>query len=283
MRKLLGKIHSFINQSAYLFLTDYENKEKKYILSQFIKFNLLFPFYKNKSSIKFKEFTLYWFNFEYIFWLFKEIFVKWEYKFETDNNYPIIIDLGTNIGISVIYMKYLYPNAVIYWFEPDKKTFNYLEKNILNNNLKNVNYYNYAVSDYDWEINFFTDDIPSYSMSIKEWRNTNQKSKKIKIKCLSLANFINNNIKNKKINFMKMDVEGAEDLIFNDLNKNNLLKNIDQIAIEYHHNIDWEKSNLDKFLNILVENWFTYQIESILMPNNKKNTFQDILIRAYKL
>src|SRR5882724_1649917 len=43
---------------------------------------------------------------------------------------PFIIDCGANMGRSIIYMKQLYPGAVIIAFEPDETNFELLSKNI---------------------------------------------------------------------------------------------------------------------------------------------------------
>ena len=52
--------------------------------------------------------------------------MRHEYYFHTDKENPVIIDAGANIGDSMIYFKYLYPQATIYSFEPDVATFAYL-------------------------------------------------------------------------------------------------------------------------------------------------------------
>ena len=51
---------------------------------------------------------------------------------------PFIIDCGANIGLSVIYLKNLYPDAEIVAFEPDEQNFQLLQKNIASFGFKNV-------------------------------------------------------------------------------------------------------------------------------------------------
>jgi FkbM family methyltransferase len=43
---------------------------------------------------------------------------------------PVIIDCGGNIGLSVLYFKYLFPNSVITVFEPSPPVFEILKENI---------------------------------------------------------------------------------------------------------------------------------------------------------
>ena len=59
----------------------------------------------------------------------KEIFIENIYK-QILNDKPYIIDCGANIGMSIIYMKQLYPQAEIIAFEPDEINFDLLNRNI---------------------------------------------------------------------------------------------------------------------------------------------------------
>ncbi len=59
-----------------------------------------------------------------------EIFVEEVYRFQSDTNTPLIIDCGSNIGLSIIYFKRLFPEAKIIGFEPDNEIFKILENNI---------------------------------------------------------------------------------------------------------------------------------------------------------
>src|SRR6478752_2497070 len=51
-------------------------------------------------------------------YLFREIFMRGDYYFESDNAQPTIIDCGSNIGISVLFFKRLFPQCRIIAFEP---------------------------------------------------------------------------------------------------------------------------------------------------------------------
>src|SRR5215213_8336724 len=45
------------------------------------------------------------------FGIYREVFENEIYKFKSASENPLIIDGGSNIGLSVIYLKSLYPNA----------------------------------------------------------------------------------------------------------------------------------------------------------------------------
>src|ERR1700693_4874079 len=55
--------------------------------------------------------------------LFEEIFIRQDYIFVSRRPDPLIIDCGSNIGMSILYFKRRYPKARIIGFEPDPATF----------------------------------------------------------------------------------------------------------------------------------------------------------------
>ena len=67
----------------------------------------------------------------------KEIFVDEIYKQDLPPK-PYIIDCGANIGLSVIYLKSVYPQATIIAFEPDERNFDLLSINVRNFGFEHV-------------------------------------------------------------------------------------------------------------------------------------------------
>lgn len=207
-------------------------------------------------------------------YLFGEIFVRSEYYFSSKSKKPIIMDCGSNIGMSILFFKFLFPDSVIHGFEPDPVTFALLDKNIKSNNLSGVHLHNVAVSDREEEISFYTDETPgSLLMSVIKGRMS---SKEIKIPTIRFVDFI----ADYKVNFLKIDIEGHENVVFADLAASKALSKIDEMIIEYHHNITGEKSKLSGFLSLLEQSGFNYQIDGSTVPIYTKK-FQDILIYAY--
>jgi len=51
------------------------------------------------------------------YWTFIEIFLTEDYYFSSEKENPLVIDCGTNIGINILYVKWLYPKAEIIAFE----------------------------------------------------------------------------------------------------------------------------------------------------------------------
>ena len=59
----------------------------------------------------------------------KEIFIDEIYKMSFDTKTPYILDCGANIGLSILYLKELFPSATITAFEPADSNFSQKKKN----------------------------------------------------------------------------------------------------------------------------------------------------------
>src|SRR5215475_2749877 len=65
------------------------------------------------------------------YYLYKDIFENRVYHFDAWRSDPLIVDCGSNIGMSVLYYKQEHPLARIIAFEPDPAIFRYLQENII--------------------------------------------------------------------------------------------------------------------------------------------------------
>ena len=77
-------------------------------------------------------------------------------------------------------------------------------------------------------------------------------NKKI-VKCVRLKDLLN-----EEIDFLKIDIEGAEFAVLKDCSDN--LKNIKNLFVEYHGKYD-EMFKLNEILEILLQNNFKYYIK----------------------
>lgn len=178
-----------------------------------------------------------------------ELFQSEMYKFKSSSSNPYIIDCGANLGMSVIYFKQLYPNATIIAFEADDYIFNFLEKNIESFGYTDVEIINKAVWNCDDTLSFIVEGGAGGRLE-KETIIGKYK----KVSCTSLKKYLIG----KKVDFLKIDIEGAEYEVIKDCE--NELKNIDNLFIEYHSMPDKEQ-NLHKILEIVQKAGFSYHIK----------------------
>jgi len=152
----------------------------------------------------------------------KEIFVEQTYKFKSKSDTPTILDCGANIGLSAIFFKQQYPKANIIAFEPDAKIFSKLRNNLKAFNLHDVKLYNNAIWTEDTVLNFDQDNALGGRINHAESHsNTTQ------VSALALTPFIN-----KRIDFLKIDIEGAEFDVLKSIEHKLLL--VENLFIEYH-------------------------------------------------
>lgn len=209
-----------------------------------LNFLKLLPPNKTHSHNLLKHKTFFQGGLEYLHGI-KEIFVDAIYDQNLAEN-ATIVDCGAHIGLSLIYLKSICPSAKIICFEPDLINYNNLEKNIKSHNLKNIDVRNEAVWIENTELNF----IQQGDMSSRIGKSD---LKGVKVKAVRLKDFLN-----RKIDFLKLDIEGAEYLVLKDINEN--LKNVDKMFIEYHGSFN-QNNELLEILNIAIKSGFHFYIK----------------------
>jgi FkbM family methyltransferase len=162
-----------------------------------------------KILLKYKKniFPIY-FNDAADVFAFHEIFVKEEYDVDFGKEQKIIFDLGSNSGLSVIFFKLKYPNAIIFAFEPNPVVFKKLKKNT--KNFSNIKCFNFAISYKDGFDKFYVCDRDNLSSSFIK---RSSPGGYIEVETRSVPSIIKEfNINS--IDLIKFDVEGAEFKIF---------------------------------------------------------------------
>jgi len=180
---------------------------------------------------------------------FKDYVVKTDIKMVYDINHSIeaynkhysiqegdvIIDIGGYHGLySIAISKIIGPKGKIYCFEPNPDSFKILKENIFENNIRNIIPINKAIYNKTGEFRFFKKRAGSRIVA----RNfkTNTKNSIITVPTISVCEFINANHIS-KINFIKMDAEGSEIEITQDIKS---IPNISNLAIAtYHYRKDY--------------------------------------------
>jgi FkbM family methyltransferase len=225
-----------------------------------------------KVSASFFGYTVYGYNYDTLYYLFNEIFVSNEYLFKTSVKQPVIIDCGANLGMSILYFKKLFPGSTIIAFEANPRVFDLLVSNMDANKIRDVSLNNVALYSEEKEITFFAGENILEGSLISSRGGQSP----ITVKATKLSNYLSNL---DSVDLIKMDVEGAEKDIINDLFESGMITKAKEYFIEYHHNIDGQPSNLSSFLNKFEVNGFNYSIRANF---SKSSSFQDILIHVYK-
>jgi len=147
-----------------------------------------------------------------------EIFIGDIYKQQLPEN-AYILDCGAHIGLSVIYLKNICPTANIVAFEPDEQNYLLLKKNIASHHL-NISARQQAVWIEDTDLQFLQEGNMSSKIT------SNSINTKI-VEAIRLKNLIS-----QKVDFLKLDIEGAEYEVIKDIAEN--LYQVSKMFVEYH-------------------------------------------------
>lgn len=229
---------------------------------------------QNEVTVRLGNFKIAAPNYHVLSVLIKEKFVDQEYYFECIHDNPVIIDCGANIGISMLYFKSLFPNSVIYCFEPYPKAYHYLERNIAINKLQHVVVHKNAVSDKGGDFDLHipgNDNIINARISGGGFTGGNTE----KVRCVKLSDQVR---LLSPVELVKLDVEGSEMDVLQELGEAAILgkKTIHQLIIEFHQSHFGSKESLDNVLGLLQGASYDVQATS-LFPDVQMS---DVLIKA---
>jgi FkbM family methyltransferase len=208
---------------------------------------------KYSSSGKTKRFDLsgrkiFYKNGLELLYSLKEIFIEEIYKLDLNTTEPYIIDCGANIGLSVLYLKKQFPNANIVAFEPDETNFTLLKKNT--EDLSGVILQQKAV----WKETTLVKFNASATLSSQILSDSNQRN--------TISNEVESirlkDILDRPVDFLKMDIEGAEFEVLKDCADR--LDRIKFMFIEYHGRFN-QIDELTQIFILLNERHFKYYIK----------------------
>lgn len=199
------------------------------------------------ESTKLGKYTVAYPNKKEYHSLKREIWNQEIYSFETDTNCPNIIDIGSHIGISILYFKALYPNSNILSFEPNPISFEILKENIQSNGLENVTLINKAIYSSECKKDLYIDNSgsnwDSNSSLIEHSWSGKESTKPIEISCTRLDKYIENM---NEIDMLKVDIEGLETDVLN--SHKNIFTKVKNIAVEYHPT---KSKRVEKLISLL--------------------------------
>jgi FkbM family methyltransferase len=210
-------------------------------------------------------------------YLFRDVMLSANYDPGPLDDRPVIVDVGANIGMSILYFKRLFPNAIVYAFEPNPHAFTLLQQNVFQNGLKDVVLSSVALSGEDGRGNLYTSgESGEATASLLEYRG-GKRAIEVQIRRLSaLLDEIG------AVDLLKMDCEGAEVAILEDLVQAKALGRIPKLVVEYHHMLEEQPARLGHFLRALEAAGFDYFVSAAQLPFTSKRRFQDVLLKAYQ-
>jgi FkbM family methyltransferase len=159
---------------------------------------------------------------------------KYQYLFDTSEENAVFVDCGANVGLIIDIARFV--DMEVYAFEPNKSAFKLLKKKYEGN--EKVHLYQKAVSNKTTILKFYNIKTCLYDQSaslIPPLQTTSQQIQ-YEVEAIRLVDVLKQEIlsKHKKIHLLKLDVEGAEFDIIEDIIKEHIYMDITYIVVETH-------------------------------------------------
>ncbi len=212
------------------------------------------------STVRFLNYTFRLNDGPNFYILYKDIFINRNYFFQAQTPSPLILDCGSNIGMSIAYFKHVYPQARVIGFEPDPKIFSYLEENVRRNGLSNVSLVQAAVAGRDGPLKFYSDGKYASCLSNHKTAEVADDWSVYNVPSVRLGDYLS-----ERVDFVKMNIEGAEFEVLADIEGR--LRQVREIIIEYHH-LPGLPRTLHKILELLNRQGFEYLINDFDSETN---------------
>lgn len=153
--------------------------------------------------------------------------------FTPRQEFPLIIDCGANIGVSLLEWKTRWPMAKVICFEPDPDAFRLLQMNVHRNDIPSVRCIEAAVGGHDGTATLYGEigrDSDSRGNSLRPEWGQRRGSQTVDVRCERLSPFI----EKENVAFLKLDIEGAEESVIDEIGP--YLSNVEAMYIEVHEN-----------------------------------------------
>ena len=167
------------------------------------------------------------------------------------NDGDVVLDLGGHVGVFSISLAKKYPNIKIYTYEANPYNFSFLEKNVKNNGVENVQVFNRALFSSSNETLKICAQIEGNSGGSSIFRPNNWQGTWVETTTICLDDiFLTHNIA--KCRYLKMDVEGAE---FDAFYNFSFFDRVEKMGVEFHENDILSAKNYtpSSLYNFLVE------------------------------
>ncbi|MEA3329321.1 MAG: FkbM family methyltransferase [Nanoarchaeota archaeon] len=201
-------------------MVDWEESFKEKIARKFYNFITFFVirYYSFQNKIVFRKGTS---DAD----VFRQVFIEKEYKLPVKINPKLIIDCGANVGYSSLWFAKKFPTAEIIAVEPEESNYKLLQENTkLCKNIK-------TIKAGIWCKRIF---LKIVNLSSGKWgfqtKEVN-KNQKHDIQAITIKDILKK-ADTKKIDILKLDIEGAEKELFS--KNTSWLNKVNMIIIEFH-------------------------------------------------
>ena len=256
--EIVVSLSDYMPWSEDVFWREFKNREynilkgNKNVETEFV------GIFSDKNVMFFKDAQIEYQYAESFWIIINEILINEEYYFETQNDRPVIIDCGANIGLAIYYFKHKCPSCRVVAFEPLAQEFAILRKNVLRNSWDGIQLHNVALGDVETEQEMIIPLNDSLGASLTNRPTEGSTSVPViteKASVVRLERFISDYM---HIDYLKMDIEGLEVRVLRSIREK--LNKVDYVFCEYHYGETVEDNEFCELCHILDEAGFDMQV-----------------------
>jgi FkbM family methyltransferase len=192
--------------------------------------------------------------------MYREIFLNQVYAFRFEHASPRILDMGANIGLSVLYFKQRFPAAVITTFEADRDIFTYLERNLLQNGITDVELINRAAWNSTGRLRFFAEGADAGYILQPEAESPTMRERSLHRQVEVEAEDMRLFLRDRCYDFIKMDIEGAEHIVLPACHE--ALQTARYVFVEFHSRVG-EPQRFAEIVSLLAELGFRLEVKEV--------------------
>ncbi len=215
----------------------------------------------------------------------EDVFGSHEYRFETRQRAPSIIDAGAHVGVATAYFKHLYPGARVLALEANPVTFALLQRNVSHNGFEDVRAIQAALAPEAGEITFYasaSDNKPGAwgdSAIQQPWHEGNATAT-VTVPAVTLSSLLT-----EPVDLLKLDIEGLETAVLMEAAPR--LSLVRRMILEFHGTERNPGNAIDAILEIVREAGFTPEIHQFGTPVRPEAIQRDdpywLSVRAQRL
>ncbi len=186
------------------------------------------------------------------YYSYREIFGQGIYGFLNTAHDPVIIDGGSNIGLSIAWFKQQFPTSRITAFEADPRVFDVLQRNMHSLGHDDVELVNKALWNHEGDLEFAVEGADGGRKSTGSLEPGYREI--VRVPATRLVPWLA-----KPVDMLKLDIEGAEHCVL--LDCADQLGQVSNIFVEYH-SFAGQQQSLDEILHVLITAGFRIQVHT---------------------
>jgi FkbM family methyltransferase len=185
-----------------------------------------------------------------------EVFEELEYDIDIKNDAPIIFDCGAHIGVASLFFIQKYPHSRIIAFEPNPSSVVYYKKNLEKFfHTQQVQLHQVALGKQN---SFSSLHVTSKPGSLLASAHFVYHGPQVPIHCKKLSEFLNDY---DVVDLVKLDIEGAEWDVIDELIESKGLGKINQLIVEFHETKN-ESGKVDAYIQKMTKCGFIFNVRA---------------------